>query len=241
MTYIEQVHLGSVGPHVDAYRRMLARWSSSNEIETGRFGPASVVLVREFQKAEVAVKPTGAIGPATHAALMKWADDTACVLLAEEYQRRHPTVTGRQVVVEAALLALTKRGAITYSGRGRETVGRRWEGIDDRMAPPDVPSFADCSSLATWCLWLARDHGATDPSARDWAPGSTTTMELHGRVVDVATAEPGAMFFYVNHVTVMVERVRGIPFVVSFGEEGGPSYLRHNYRPDSTSIRDYFT
>ncbi len=250
--YIEHVHRGSAGAHVDGYRRMLARWAESRITETGPFGAASVALVRDFQRAEVPVTPTGAIGPATHAELVRWADDTACELLQGEYQRRHPQPSGRQIVAEAALLALTKRGTLTYSGRGRATVARRWEGIDNAVVPPDVPLFADCSSLSTWCLWLARDHGATDPSAREWTRGSTDTMELHGRAVDLDSAQPGDLFFYSGaeaggHVTLMVERVRGVPFVVSFGSEGGPSYVRYDYRralwglDDLTSIRSYIT
>ena len=116
--------------------------------------------------------------------------------------------------------------------------------------PPRVPDFADCSSLATWCLWTARAHGARDPSDRDWGPGSTWTMEPNGRPVTLAEARPGDLLFYANgqgegHVAILVERVRDIPFVVSFGAEGGPEYVRWDYRrrrggaDELTSARAY--
>lgn len=156
----------------------------------------------------------------------------------------------RRLVVEASLLALGEQGRMVYSGRNRPTVERRWHAIDEGLTPPAVPRYADCSSLATWCLWVARDHGAHDPSEREWRPGSTHTMEPNGRVVDLDDALPGALLFYANsvagrHVATLVERVADVPFVVSFGFEGGPDYAPWYYRrelfghDDLTSVRDY--
>lgn len=248
--YVAHAYRGSSGSNVAAYERMLARWADEEPGGEGTaFTEATAERVRAFQRARE-IKVTGSIGPATHAALLEWADERAALLLRREYRRRHPRTTAREVAVSAAMLALEKRGSIVYSGRNRATVGRRWQGIDEGITPPDVPQYADCSSLVTWCLWLARDLGAADPSNRDWAPGYTGSMQRTGRPVPLAEARPGSLFFYENermrgHVAIMVERVRQVPFLVSFGFEGGPSYVRYDYRRrflgrnDLTSIRDY--
>jgi hypothetical protein len=241
--YVEHVVAGSEGLHVDGYRRMVGGSGS------GPFGDADAGLVRAFQ-GEVGLRETGAIGPATHTALSARADDAARALVLEEHARRHPHPTARGLAVLASFAALDRRGLMVYSGPGRETVARRWQGIEDELVPPAAPDYADCSSLATWCLWVGRAYGATDPSRRGWAAGSTATMEPHGRAVELDDAEPGALLFYARaglggHVAMLVERVRGIPFVVSFGAEGGPEYVRWDYRrerfgaDDLTSVRDY--
>jgi cell wall-associated NlpC family hydrolase len=249
--YVAHAYRGSSGSHVAAYERMLARWAGEEFEEAHAvFTATTAARVRAFQRAETEFRPTGSIGPGTHEALLAWADDRAVELLREEYERRHPRPSARQIVVSAALCALAKRGSLVYSGRNRATVRRRWQGIDEGIAPPEVPRYADCSSLATWCLWLARDLGAEDPSGGDWSPGSTVSMERLGREVELEHARPGSLFFYANdrtggHVAIMVERVRNTPFLVSFGFEGGPSYLRYDYRlrllgrNDLTSVRDY--
>jgi hypothetical protein len=241
--YVEHVVPGSDGLHVDGYRRMLGA------VGAGTFDDEDADRVRAFQR-DAGLRETGAIGPATHAALAAAADDGARALVLEEYARRHPATTARGLAVLASFAALDRRGRMVYSGPGRDTVARRWQGIEEELVPPAAPDHADCSSLATWCLWVGRAYGATDPSRRGWAPGSTATMEPHGRAVELDDAEPGALLFYARaglggHVAMLVERVRGIPFVVSFGAEGGPEYVRWDYRrarfgaDDLTSVRDY--
>jgi hypothetical protein len=75
-------------------------------------------------------------------------------------------------------------------------------------------------------------------------------MEPNGRVVDLEDALPGALVFYANsvvgrHVAIIADRVENVPFVVSFGSEGGPDYVRWDYRrelfgdDDLTSVREY--
>jgi hypothetical protein len=241
--YVEHVVAGSRGLHVDGYRRVLGAGG------TGAFGEADSGLVRRFQR-EAGLRETGAIGPATHTALAALADEEARRLVREEHARRHPRATARGLAVLASFAALDRRGEMVYSGPGRATVARRWQGIEEEIEPPASPEYADCSSLATWCLWVGRAHGSTDPSRRGWAPGSTATMEPHGRAVPLDDAPPGALLFYARdglggHVAMLVERVGGIPFVVSFGAEGGPEYVQWDYRrarfgaDDLTSVRDY--
>jgi cell wall-associated NlpC family hydrolase len=255
--YVAHVHVGEEGLHVQAYRRMLAAWSGAGDLPTppaGAFTRDDAAQVRAFQQARSDrhareyLRPTGSIGPLTHLALSGWADDAACRLLQQERSRRG---TGaRRLVADAALSVLARRRELVYSGPNRRTVGRRWQGIAEQLLPPDGPRYADCSSLATWCLWVAREHGARDPSQRDWAPGSTATMVGNGTSVGVDEAQPGALFFYAadsgaRHVAIMAERVRGVPFVVSFGGEEGLAYLPWDYRrrrsgsDELTTVRDY--
>jgi hypothetical protein len=246
--FVRQAHIGSTGMHVAAYQRMLHRWNvhvrpywASPSEAHAYFGDPMRKQVRQFQQAWSdahpgdRVEPTGLIGPRTHARLLPSADERARYLLRKAYDQEHPVVTGRQIVVDAALLALKHQGHMTYSGPHTSSIGRRWQGISEQIAPPSVPQYADCSSLCTWLLWLARDHGAHDPSADDWRYGDTETMIQHGTKRTVEAAQPGDMFHYYRpdwggHVAVMVGRSQGVPWLVSFGQQGGPYYVRYDYR-----------
>ena len=243
--YVEQLRVGMSGPHVAAYQRMLHRWDphvrpawASPSEEHGLFGKPMLAQVKTFQEKH-AIPSSGVIGPRTHLELVKSADRRACFLLREEYERRHPEVTGRELARQAALTAYAHEGQMTYAGPHSQWIPRRWQGIAEGIQPPDVPSYADCSSLATWCLWTARDHGAQDPSANGWKWGTTFSMEPNGRPVSAATAQPGDLFFYVGHVAIMVDRAQGVPIVVSFGGQGGPHHLAYSYRSDLTSVKNY--
>lgn len=261
--YVEQLHVGMSGPHVAAYQRMLHRWDpevrpqwEAPYMGQGFFGQPMRDQVKRFQASwssvhgDRPIPATGYIGPLTHAALLRSADARACWLLRTEYERRRGG-EARTIVTDAARKALARKGRMTYSGpkAPAEYQRRRWQGIKERIVPPSVPQYADCSSLASWCLWLARDHGAEDPSRSRWTWGNTTSMEPNGRKVDVGSARPGALFFYFRpkwggHVGIMVERAQGVPWLVSFGQQGGPYYVRWDYRRykgrvDLTSVRDY--
>jgi hypothetical protein len=255
--YVEQLHVGLTGSHVAAYQRMLHRWNATvrpgwaTPSEAGAFfGDEMRGQVKAFQRAWSDAHPagpgipqTGFIGPVTHRALLEWADSRACFLLAREYDRRHPSLDGRELAVAAARMALEQRGRMIYSGPGTTHIPKRWQGIAAQLVPPACPTYADCSSLASWCLWVAREHGAADPSENGWSWGTTYSMVGHGRPLTVSTALPGSLFFYNSpsptHVAIMVERAKGLPFVCSFGSQGGPSYVRYDYRSDVSAVRDY--
>lgn len=255
--YVEALHVGMTGQHVAAYQRMLHRfdpnlrpqWASPSE-EQAFFGEPMKKQLQTFQGTwsqkhpnQKAIPPTGQLGPASHNALSQWADERSKFLLKQEYDRQHAQVTGRLVAVQAAQLALSHRGKMMYSGPGSNYIPKRWQGIQERLMPPNCPTYADCSSLASWCLWVARDQGAHDPSQNNWGWGTTLTMDPHGRQATAATAKPGSLFFYnrpTTHVAIMVERVQGVPMLVSFGGQGGPSYVRYDYRGDLSVIREYF-
>ena len=256
--YVEQLHVGLTGPHVAAYQRMLHRWNAAvrprwatPDEEHGFFGDDMRDQVKSFQRAWSDEHPdrphipqTGYVGPVTHTALLEWADDRACFLLRKAHDRLHPTVGGRELAVAAARVALAQRGRMTYSGPGTTYIPKRWQGIASRLVPPACPTYADCSSLASWCLWVAREQGASDPSVNGWSWGTTYSMIGHGRPLTVSPALPGSLFFYNSpsptHVAIMVDRAQGVPFVCSFGSQGGPYYVRYDYRSDVSAVRDYF-
>ena len=254
--YVEQLHVGLTGPHVGAYQRMLHRWNAAVRPEWATpdephafFGEPMRDQLKTFQRSwsdahpdQPRIPQTGFLGPVTHRALLEWADNRACFLLASEFDRRHPTLGGRDLVVAAARLALEQRGRMTYSGPGTTHIPKRWQGIAERLLPPACPTYADCSSLASWCLWVAREHGAADPSENSWSWGTTYSMIGHGRPLTVSTALPGSLVFYNSpstHVAIVVERLQGVPMVCSFGSQGGPYYARYDYRSDTSAVRDY--
>lgn len=259
--YVESLHVGMTGRHVAAYQRMLHRWNAevrpnwaSPSEEDAYFGTPMREQVRIFQRAWSRHHPSarripanGHIGPRTHKALVRHSDGRACLLLRKERQAQKEGVAARKIVVKAALKAYRDhQGKMIYSGPNtpQSVMAKRWEGIQKGIELPRVPKHADCSSLATWCLWNAREEGATDPSDPDdqsWSWGTTFSMEPNGKKVSVAEARPGDLVFYEGHVTVIVERSQGIPYVVSFGSQGGPYYERYNYRNDVTSVKDYIS
>jgi cell wall-associated NlpC family hydrolase len=119
------------------------------------------------------------------------------------------------------------------------------QGVVDKIFPPDVPRYADCSSFATWTYFVG---GARDPNGLAYSGyGYTGTLAQHGwrvgttRAQDVARARPGDLVFYGrgrpwDHVAVYV----GGGLVVGHGSESGPNRLRIDYRSDRGEIRSYF-
>ena len=262
--YVEQLHIGMTGLHVAAYQLMLHRWNphvrpygAAPDEQHGYFGEPMRAQVKVFQRlwseAHPKQKPipqTGYIGPITHAALARSADSRACALLKQQYKLMHPKTTGRNRVAEAARHALGEKGRMIYSGPHTKTIARRWQGIQDRLMPPKVPKYADCSSLLTWCLWTARNQGAKDPSPQSgkpaWSWGTTFSMIPHGQRRKLSEVEAGDLIFYgegssPSHVAIVVDRMGGIPWVISFGQQGGPFYEAYNYRHDFFGVRSYFT
>ena len=153
----------------------------------------------------------------------------------------------RDRVCQALKLALANRDRVHY------TMGaRRWEGIDKGLDAHQgqFPVHSDCSSFATWALWngLYLKYGKPDRvNGHNWRAGYTGTMMQHGwrlpRIDRVEDVRRGDCVFYagtdVNHVAVVLNRkADGTLMVVSHGSEGGPYYVRYNYRRP-TQIRRY--
>lgn len=224
----------------------------------GYFGTPMAGQVEHFRKLHNEAHPQdtispsgGMIGPRIHRALTRWAGPDAQALLREQWKLLHPESSAdvaRTIAVHAMRNWYAHRGVSIYSGPGHSTIGRRWDGIESRRMPPDFPRYSDCSAGCTWALWVAaddhRDH-VHDPSQNGWAWGSTLSMAPHGKAVTASGAEPGDLFFYgtsvdhTTHVAMMVEKVNGVPYVIGFGSQGGPSFLPYRYRHDVVLVRSY--
>jgi RHS repeat-associated protein len=152
----------------------------------------------------------------------------------------------RALIVNAARLGWRRRDEIHYASRRDGTVWRRMQGVRERIYPPRVPNWEDCSSFATWTFFVA---GAPDPNGSGYnGIGYTGTLAAHGHRVgagnreDLALAKPGDLVFYGNpvsessHVAIYV----GNGQAIGHGREQAPDLTPVDYRPDRSEIRSYF-
>ena len=145
----------------------------------------------------------------------------------------------RQLAVAAARLGVRNEAAIHY------TQGpRRWDGIDRglRAYKGQFPSYADCSSFTTWCLWqgLGHYHCPDYVNGANWSAGYTGTQKTHGKPVKYRVNwRSGDLVHYGagtgRHVAIYIGRGQ----VISHGSEGGPMVLPWNYRSDYAETRRY--
>jgi hypothetical protein len=149
----------------------------------------------------------------------------------------------RRMAVEAAALALHHAPSVHYTQGSR-----RWEGIDKgyRAYKGQYPKYADCSSFVTWCLWQPGLHWHLPDFANGegWEAGYTGTLAEHGvrvtnghfLLADVVLY--GSRWPY-EHTALLAGAVDGVPHVISHGSEGGPYFLRWDYRPDAAEVRRF--
>lgn len=129
---------------------------------------------------------------------------------------------------------------------------KRWDGIAHKKHPggPLLPFYGDCSSTATWLLWLGLHHYMGEKYGRPvrdlvngthWTGGFTGTIASHGKPVahlgnidvgDLVLYGPGPTF---EHVTISLGGRR----VFSHGNEQGPVITDLDYRLDRGPIRRY--
>lgn len=181
--------------------------------------------------------PTGDYNRATHKKLAKHFDIAGAHTLARIVAEQAPSIAEKRrlLVVSAAMLGYANRGSIHYTQGGSRMVG-----VTGKIRPPLFPHYADCSSFATWCYFVA---GAPDPNGyRPGYPGwgYTGTLGKNGRVVSASQAKPGDLVLYGSgmpwhHVAIYVGNGR----VVSHGSESGPALLPIDYRSDRGEIRSY--
>ena len=231
--------LGSRGSDVVAVKRALHKLNSYYHVKgspwTPVYGPFLKVQMRRWQKKHMQTPGDGSYGQRTHAAFVRRnAFDAYGAWLMKSAEWQTPEEKKRDCIVRTAIYSSAQRSQIGY------TQGpARWSGIDRRIKPPNVPPLADCSSLSTWCYWVADQEigGVPDPNGLNWRSGFTGTMKMHGR--KVTNPKPGDLALYGpgtgKHVTVYI----GGGKCVSHGTSSGPLVLPVRYRSDLTEFRDY--
>lgn len=140
------------------------------------------------------------------------------------------------------LAALRSANVALRHGRAMQyTEGQlRWSGIDQRKRSwnGDSPSYADCSSFYTWCIWDAtrwihHKRGLEDTvNGLNWTAGYTGTMVQHGEVVS------GSELLVADAVLYGWDESIGAPMhvafyvgggrVISHGNSEGPLLLPYN-------------
>jgi hypothetical protein len=190
------------------------------------FRVGMVVAVKAFQKHH-GLRADGQVGPKTYDALRPHIPPYGCWLLGHYHI---PLGNVRDRIVKEALFLASHSPSIHYTQGSL-----RWSGINGGIKPPNYPHYADCSSLATYCYWVA---GAPDPNGLNFRAGYTGTMAAHGRRVDAP--RPGDLVLYgrgptYEHVAVYIGGGR----VISHGSESGPLNLPVHYRGDFAQYRSY--
>jgi hypothetical protein len=225
-----QIKYHMIGADVLATKRALAhaglrKWGYGFTKTAGR---RWVRDIRNFQQRH-GLHVDGVYGPQTHAKLVKFFDRYAASL----YNHYHPpkvVTSKRSQIVSTAIFGYNHRGSIHYTQSGL-----RMYGVRNRIRPPRVTYYEDCSSFATWCYWVA---GALDPNGLGYnGYGFTGTLASHGK--RVATPRPGDLVFYgwfpYRHVAIYI----GGGKIISHGSEVGPVLTTPHYRSDFSHYRSY--
>lgn len=142
----------------------------------------------------------------------------------------------RAYVVRVALLCWRNAASMNYTQGAR-----RWDGIKLKKngLKGQFPNYADCSSFATWILWvvLVNHFGLKKDivNGTGWGWGYTGTLVKHGiQVKHRVNWRRGDLIFYGDpfgasgHVAVYI----GLGLVISFGSQPGPFKLGWAYRND---------
>lgn len=230
------VKRGSKGNDAFAIKRALKRKGFGRRLTlTGPrrylFGSMAEYRLKQFQK-KYGVRADGVYGKTTHG---KFVNSNAFDTYGKWLMAHAPVPTTsnkRSIIVATALFGARNRYSIHYT-QSRA----RMYGVRNKIRPPRIPYYEDCSSFATWCYWVA---GAPDPNGLDYnGYGFTGTQISHGR--RVSSPRPGDLIFYgrdwrgnPTHVAIYI----GGGKVVSHGGESGPVVSYYKYRPIN-QIRSY--
>jgi len=217
---------GMIGPDCYAVKRALAKAGHGTWGRWGikkLFGPFAAQNLKNFQK-EQGLLADGEYGSLTHKKLAPYFDDYGRSLMG---QVDIVTVGAkeREIIKQTCLYAYSKRDQIHYTESSL-----RMQGVREKIRPPRVPSYEDCSSFSTWTYWVS---GAPDPNGLNYDGfGYTGTLYPHGTPINVSDLQVGDLVFYggnqtvPGHVAVFV----GNGLVVSHGSEEGPLLLPVGYR-----------
>lgn len=216
------------GRDVIALQRALAKagvrkWGNF----TGYYGKGTKTQVGAFQE-KVHLNRDGVYGIETHKKLARYYDRYGAFLMSEV--NKQLASTPRTKIVAYATFGYNQRYKIHYTQSSL-----RMYGVRNRVKPPGVPYYEDCSSFSTWCYWGA---GAKDPNGLGYNGfGYTGTLSLHG--ARTKTPKPGDLAFYgwspYTHVVVYI----GNGKCISHGSEIGPILLPVYYRSDFSHFRGY--
>lgn len=217
------------GGDVLALQRALAsagfrRWGNF----TGVFGKGTKKNVQEFQE-HIHVKRDGIYDKDVHKKLARYYDQYGTFLMNKA--NKVYTTSPRAVIVSYATFGYNNRYKIHYTQSSL-----RMYGVRNKIRPPKIPYYEDCSSFSTWTYWGA---GVPDPNGlgyNGW--GYTGTLVQHGQ--STSNPQPGDLAFYgwgapYHHVTVCI----GNGMCISHGSEVGPLLLPVHYRSDFSHYRTY--
>lgn len=148
----------------------------------------------------------------------------------------------RRIVAEGCALLLSNPSQVHYTqGPARFGAIRAGKHLHGRV----FPIAEDCSSTATWLLWLAlhRHFGIERDivNGSHWRAGFTGTIAEHGKPVRKdSNIRVGDLVLYgsgypYEHVAVAL----GGGKVFSHGSERGPFKLGIDYRPDRRMVRRF--
>lgn len=216
------------GKDVFAVSRALARagfrkWGNF----TYFYGNGMEANVKKFQQAH-GLTARGTYNVETHKKLSKYFDAYGTKLMVDMQNKLNPDP--REVIKNYAVHGFNNRELIHY------TQGPlRMYGVKNKIRPPKVPLYEDCSSFATWCYWGA---GVKDPNNLGYnGYGYTGTLALNG----ARTYSPrvGDLAFYGSYPYTHVVVYIGDGKCISHGSEGGPYLLPVMYRSDFSHYRTY--
>jgi cell wall-associated NlpC family hydrolase len=155
----------------------------------------------------------------------------------------HHRAQCRGWVLHAAELMLRHPASVHYTQGGD-----RWSAIRDELLPwkGEYLRRGDCSSTATWMLWLGLGHhfGLPDHvNGQLWRAGYTGTLVNHGKgVAHDENLKVGDLVFYGDQGAGVPEHVAvytGGGYVFSHGSDAGPFKLALDYRGDRGPWRRY--
>lgn len=248
--YLGPLKLGSTGEPVVMLKRALraAGLLPGKGKPTGYLGPfARRALVKLGQADKLPPRTKGGAwrrglkrfdtggvyGPRAHRKLAAYYDAYGSSRL-RAITRARQLGSVRAAGVGACNLVIARRSSIHYTQSAR-----RMSGVRGRLLPPAFGTWEDCSSEATWILYVmhraAQRFGGRvdDPNGLGYnGAGYTGTQTPHGIPVNAFAAPLLSLVFYasrgrISHVAVK----RTLARVMSMGSESGPRDEGVGYRP----------
>lgn len=247
--YVGRLKLGSTGEPVVLLKRALraAGLLPGKGRPTGFLGPFAVRAIVKLGQADrlpprvkggawrrglKRFSTGGVYGPRAHRKLAAYYDDYGSSRLRKITRARQLGMV-QAAGVAACNLVIARRSGIHYT-QGPS----RMSGVRLRRRPPSFGEWEDCSSEATWILYVmdqvARSFGGRvdDPNGLGYnGQGFTGTQMTHGLPVNAFTAPLLALVFYasrgrIGHVAVK----RSMTRVMNMGSESGPRDEPVGYR-----------